>query len=424
MIPVRPNLDSRSLLADIHMKRLLAIVVAACLTATATISAHDVVVEEIVQITMRVADGRLGVQMRVPVTVLAGLTLPRLPDGTLDAATIAEPLRIVAADAVRNLDVQQDGTSLPHTDFVTRLSVDRTTVEVDLAYPLAGTAGISARLNTFQNKPLHPVRTRVEYLPATGSARTISVMGQASRVVFDPGAGSTVAEFARQSLESIVGFGPHLLLLTCLLLPLRSARSGVRLVGLTIVGEALGVLIYLSAPETLASLAPTAAFVAASAVVIAGMQVVVGARTSLVAAVAAVFGVLFGIGAGYELVAGLQLAGSHRALAISSSLATMLVAQVWLAAIMWAARSWLDGRGVPAYALELFFAIIIGHTAVHRVMTTSELVSEPGSFLADHSIVLLGVGWVIAMLVVATADAWRHGVAPQGPARFSEQSSS
>ena len=123
-------------------------------------------------------------------------------------------------------------------------------------------------------------------------------------------------------------------------------------------------------------------------------------------------------------VAGLQLAGSHRALAISSSLTTMLVAQVWLAAIMWAARSWLDGRGVPAYALELFFAIILGHTALHRVMTTSEAVSEPGSFLADHSILLLALGWVVAILVVAIADALRRGVAPQGPARFSEQSSS
>ena len=177
MIPVRPSLDSRSVVANIHMKRLLAIVVAACLLAASTLRAHDVVVEEIVQIAMRVADGRLAVQMRVPVIVLAGLTLPRLPDGTLDTATIAEPLRIVAADAVRNLDVQQDGTSLPQTNFATRLSVDRTAVEVDVTYPLAGTAGISARLNTFQNKPLHPVRTRVEYVPATGAAQTLSVMG-------------------------------------------------------------------------------------------------------------------------------------------------------------------------------------------------------------------------------------------------------
>lgn len=406
------------------MKRLLAIVVAVCLTATATISAHDVVVEEIVQIAMRVADGRLAVQMRVPVTVLADLTLPRLPDGTLDTATIAGPLRIVAADAVRNLDVQQDGTSLPQSNFATRLSADRTTVEVDVTYPLAATAGISARLNTFQNKPLRPVRTRVDYVPATGTAQTLSVMGQASRVALDPDAGSTVAEFVRQSLQSIVGFGDHLLLLTCLLLPMRTARKGVRLVGLMLIGEALGVLTYLSAPEALAPLAPTAAFVAASALVIAAVHVVLGARTSLVAAVTAAFGFLFGIGAGYGLVANLQLAGSHHALAISSALVTMLVAQVWLAAIMWAARSWLDGRGVPAYALELFFAIIIGHTALHRVMTTSEAVSEPGSFLADHSILLLALGWVVAILVVAIADALRRGVAPQGPARFSEQSSS
>ncbi|MEQ1909764.1 MAG: hypothetical protein ABMA15_13130 [Vicinamibacterales bacterium] len=406
------------------MKRLLTIVVAACLLATATISAHDVVVEEIVQIAMRVADGRLGVQMRVPVMVLADMTLPRLPDGTLDTATIAEPLRIVAADAVRNLDVQQDGTSLPQTNFAPRLSADRTAVEIDVTYPLAGAAGISARLNTFQNKPLHPVRTRVEYAPATGALQTLSVMGQPSRVGFDPDAGPTVAEFARQAVQSIVGFGDHLLLLTCLLLPIRSARQGVRLVGLMLIGQALGVLAYVSAPEALAPLAPTAEFIAASALVVAALQVVVGARTSFVATVAAAFGLLFGIGAGYGLVANLQLAGSHHALAIASTLVTMLVAQVWLGAIMWAARSWLGGRGVPAYAFELFFAIIVGHTAVHRVMTTSESVAEQGSFLADHSIQLLALAWAVAMLVVAVASGWRYGVPPQGPARFSEQPSS
>ena len=424
MIRIRPIRHSRRILADIHMKRPLALLVVACVLATATLRAHDVVVEEIVQIGMRVADGRLAVQMRVPVAVLADLTLPRLPDGTLDTATMAEPLRIVAADAVRNLDVQQDGTSLPQANLATRLSADRTEVEVDVSYPLAGTTGISARLNTFQNKPLHPVRTRVEYVPATGVAQTVSVMGHASRVDFDPDTRSTVADFVRRSLQSIVGFGDHVLFLTCLLLPMRSVRSAAQLIALLVIGEALGVLTYLAAPEALAPLAPTAAFIGASALAIAALQVIVGARSSFVATVTGAFGFLFGIGVAYGLAADLQLAGSHQALAISASLVTVLVAQVWLGAIMWAARSWVDGRGVSAFALGLLFAVIVGHTAVHRVMTTSEAVGEKGSFLADHAILIMALGWVVVMLGAAVAGALRQGVAPQGPARFTEQPSS
>ena len=91
--------------------------VGACVLMSAMVSAHDVVVEQIVQIAMHVTGDRLAVQMRVPVTALADGTLPRLPDGGLDASAIAGPLRIVAADAVRNLDVQQDGISLPQLDF-------------------------------------------------------------------------------------------------------------------------------------------------------------------------------------------------------------------------------------------------------------------------------------------------------------------
>lgn len=416
--------DHRSVLAAIHMKRFVALVATACLLAAAAVSAHDEVVEETVQIALRVAEGRLAAQMRVPVSVLADGALPRLPDGTLDTAAISEPLRIVSADAVRNLDLQQDGTSLPQASFATRLSADRSSIEIDAAYPLAGTTGISARLNTFQSKPLRPVRTRVEYTPPTGTLQVVSVVGQAHRVSFDPDAGATVGEFIRQSLQTVLGFGDHLLLLVCLLLPMRSARSAVRLIGLLLIAETVGVVTYVAAPDALAGLAPAAALVAASLVVIAALQVVVGARTSLVAAVALALGFVFGIGYGNGLVDSLQLAGSHHALATLSAVVTMLVAQAWLGAIIWAARSWLDGRGVPAYPLGLFFAILIGHTAVHRVAAASDAVGEKGSFLADHAILLLALAWAVAMLVVAAIEMRRRPVSSQGSMRLSKQSPS
>ena len=406
------------------MIRLLRIFTAAgaCALMSVMVSAHDVVVEQIVQIAMHVTGDRLAVQMRVPVTALADGTLPRLPDGGLDASAIAGPLRIVAADAVRNVDVQQDGTSLPQLDFATRLSADRASVEVDINYAVHGIAGLSARLNTFEGKPLRPVRTIVEYIPATGEATTISVVGQPTRVALDPDSSPTVARFARQTLESILRFGDHLLLMICLVLPVRSARQTARPIGLMVIGQVIGTLAYISSPELLAPLAPAAAFIAASAVVLAALQVVVGARTSLVTALAAAFGILFGVGLGHGLVADLQLAGAHHALAIATLLLTLVVAQVWIGAILWAARSWLDGRGVPDYAVSLFFAVAVGHTALHHVMASSVGIGDEGSFLADHSIVLMTLAWAVATLAVARVDSLRSGSMPNGPSRLSDQS--
>jgi hypothetical protein len=364
---------------------------------------------------MRVAGARVLVQMRVPVTALADATLPRLPDGTLDMSALADPLRIVAADAVRNLDVLQNGAALAQTAFESRLSPDRASIEVDVTYAARGTTGLSARLNTFAGTSLHPVRTTVEYVSASGRSLTVSVTGQPRRVDFEPTAGATAALFTRQTLRSLLSAGDHLLLLTCLLLPVRSPRDAARLVAVAVGGQAVGMLLYVAWPTALAPSVTTAGFVAASAVVIAALQVIVGARSTFVTGLAAAFGVMFGIGLGHALAGDLQLAGRFQWLAVLTTLSTVVVAQVWMGAVMWAARSWLDGRGVPAYPLALFFAVLVAHSAVHHVMSSAQAVGEKGSFLANHAIVLLATAWVALMLATALVDALRSGSLTAGP---------
>ena len=381
--------------------------VGVCLAMAAIADAHDVVEEQIVQIVMRITGDRLSVNMRIPVAVLSDPALPRRSDGTLDVTDIAEPVRIVAGDAARNLDVQQNGASVPQMSFASRLSPDAGSIEVDATYATSGATGVSARLNTFADRPLRPVRTAVDYVAASGQTLKVSVTGQPSRVEFEPSVSTTLARFARTTLRSLVGLGDPFLLLVCLLLPVRSLREAVRLVAVMAAGQAIGMLSYVAWPGGLAAISVAAALLAASAIVVASIQVIVRARTMVVGSLAAVFGVLFGMGLGRELVADIQMSGTHHSLAVLTTLVTVVVAQLWAGVAIWAARSWLDDRGVPAYALGAFVAVLVAHTGIHHLMASAQSNSARGSFLADHALGLVVGAWGVVILAIAGVDLLR-----------------
>ena len=410
-VPASRTLSRRPVGSELGSRRLarlgMCVMVGACLAMAAIADAHDVVEEQIVQIVMRITGDRLSVNMRIPVAVLSDPALPRRSDGTLDLSAIAEPVRIVAGDAARNLDVRQNGASVPQMSFASRLSPDAVSIEVDATYSTSGATGISARLNTFADRPLRPVRTAVDYVAASGQTLKVSVTGQPSRVEFEPSVSTTLARFARTTLRSLVGLGDPFLLLVCLLLPVRSLREAVRLVAVMAAGQAIGMLSYVAWPGGLASISVAAALLAASAIVVASIQVIVRARTMVVGSLAAVFGVLFGMGLGRELVADIQMSGTHHSLAVLTTFVTVVVAQLWAGVAIWAARSWLDDRGVPAYALGAFVAVLVAHTGIHHLMASAQSNSARGSFLADHTLGLVVFAWGVVILAIAGVDLLR-----------------
>jgi len=128
-------------------RRSLPLVLAALICASALVRGHEVPVEQVVEMTVQPQGDRLSVRMHIPATVLAAAKLPRLSDGTLDGAGSDGPLRIVAADAARNLDLWQDETALASPEMTARIAADRVSVDVDLLYQTnGGPAAFSARL--------------------------------------------------------------------------------------------------------------------------------------------------------------------------------------------------------------------------------------------------------------------------------------
>src|SRR5262245_46781557 len=139
------------------------------LLSAASARTHEVAVEQIVDVDMRPQGDRLAVRLHIPATALVDAKLPRLADGRLDGARIDSVLAVVSADVVRNLDVQQAGTTLGAPEASTRVGADRRSIDIDLTYRIDDVDGLSARLNAFRSEPLQPVRTIVRYSTASGA---------------------------------------------------------------------------------------------------------------------------------------------------------------------------------------------------------------------------------------------------------------
>jgi len=325
----------------------ISVVALVALLISASLAAHEVPVEQLVELTMRIEGNRLRVELHVPATALPDAKLPRQPDGSLDAAAIEQPLQVVAAATARSLDVQQYDESVAPLASSARLAADRKSVDIELGYAISGGHGLSARLNAFESAPLQPVRTNARFIPSSGSPQQLSVVGPAVRVPFDPGAIDTVREFAARSLASMLTFGDHLLMLVCLVLPHRRVGRAARLLAALVAGQALTIAAGAAVPQQVGALAPAGAFVAASVVVVAAAQNIVDARFSWTAALAFAFGVLNGVTLGADFASASQLAGAHRGVALATVLLVVAAAQLWLGAVLWATRAWLATKRVP-----------------------------------------------------------------------------
>jgi hypothetical protein len=371
---------------------------------SAALAAHEVIVEQIVEMTLTPQSGTLIVGLHVPAAVAGDPGLIDLLKGG-DTAALAERLRIVNADIARNLDLQQGGAGLVNPATTSSRGADGSSIEVTLRYPVQGDDGdFSARLNTFSSKE-GPVRTIAHYRPASGREQIVSVAGPAARVAFDPPFTTVVSSFGLRGLHALFESGDYFVFLICLLLPLRSVRSLLVLFAAAALSQAVVIGLYVVDAAAMGPWLPGAAMAAASAIVIASMQNVANARWRWVLALVPAFAALNGWTLGQSAEASAQFAGAH---VLSGTLAfgtVVLLGELWLGVLVWMCRTWVHERGLSDQLLVLVGSALVAHSAVHRVMERAQIVAQDGSFGGDRAMTWLTLFWVGAILIAAITNA-------------------
>jgi hypothetical protein len=378
----------------------LALAALTILCACLRLDAHDVVVEQIVRMSVQPGDGRVVVRVEVPASLLNDAGLPTLANGAVNPTVDEAALQVVAGDVVRNLDFRSNAAPVGVITTSARLAPNNQSVDVEITYaPIGSPMALSARLNAFQGGPLQPPRTNVSYQPSSGAARFLSVGGPPIRVAFDPGMGDVSSRFATQAFEMMFTGGGHLFFLVCLLLPMRPARESARLVATLLSAQALGVLLSSTVAATGGTLV-SVDMIAWSAVVAAAISAIASAPTRVFSGLTGVFGLLSGSVLGSSFNAASPLSGSHAAAALLIFVIVSLAAEVWFAAVMLATRHWLDRVLVQQMAAIVVAAVMVAHVAVHRVLDRANELSR-ASFTTTHATTLLILGWTFVMVVVA-----------------------
>jgi hypothetical protein len=373
----------------------------------APLSAHEVVVEQIVEMTLEPQADRLAVSLHLPATAAGDPAIPGLLKGG-DEAALGDHLRIVGNDIVHSLDVQQDGMTLPPPVVTVRAGSDRVSIDVLLSYAIAGhERAFSARLNAFTSKD-GPVRTVARYRPAARREQVVSVTGPANRIAFDPPVTAVVAAFAVRGLRALFDSGDHLLFILCVLLPMRRLRAQLGLYAAGAVAQAAAIAVFLVDEPAMTAWLPGVTMAAASAIVIAATQNIARARVRSVLYLTAVFGVLNGWNVGQSAASSAQFAGAHLPLAMVALAAVLLVGELWLSALTRAFRTWVDDRGLPDRIVVLAGSTLVAHSAIHRVIERARIVARDGSFGGDRAVTYLTLIWIAAILLAAAANAvWR-----------------
>jgi hypothetical protein len=243
------------------------------------------------------------------------------------------------------------------------------------------------------------VRTIAHYVAASGE-RIISVKGPIERVTFEPAWLEVTRQFALRGLQSLVVGWDALLLLGCLVVPSRRARTVAALVGAVAVAQVAGVVIGTvvgSEPQTLATLQ----VVAASGIVVASIQNIAGARLQWVRALALGLGVVYGFSQGNQLSVAGPFAGGHAVLAALVFMSVLVFSQAWTATVLWLIRRWLDERGLPERIATIGVSGLIAHSAIHRALERGQAVASEFERLVTQ----VTIGWVVVILAVAALEA-------------------
>jgi hypothetical protein len=406
------------------------------LTSHATVRAHDIPDEIVLQTYLKPQGGRLQMLLRIPLIAITDANLPKDGPGYLALRYVDPALREAAnqiangivltegSDRLANYELAYARISLPSDRSFntyegalarmrgpglpenTQVYYNQGFLDLELGFPIRSEQSDFAVRILFGRGLAQRTATYINFVRPDGAVREFRLHNDASLVRLDPRAHQAAWAFLTIGFFRLLDSLDHLLFVVVLAIPYRRVRDLV--VAITVFAMAHSLTLALSA----AGIVPmgnwfpaTIGMLIAASIVYVAIENVIGwkMRPRLIATFA--FGLIHGFGFAFALRDALQFAGSHSVVALLSFTVGLELGIVIILAIAVPLLTLFFAQIAAERVGTIVLSAIVGHSGWHWMAERLPLVQAADWPPFDIPLALVVVRWLLA-LTVAGAGIW------------------
>ena len=399
-------------------------------------AAHEIPSDVKVQAFVKPDGQKLQLLVRVPLTAMREVDIPKRGPGYLDLARADAALRTAATLWIAdNIDLYEAGGQLAYpvvADARVSLPSDKSFASFDEARAHLAGPRLPEKMELFWNQgmldvlfeypiqsanaafSIHPrlerlglrVTVALRFLPPGGAERAFEFHGDPGTVALDPRWHQAALRFVESGFWHILEGTDHLLFLLCLVIPLR--RFGALVLISTSFTVAHSITLIASAydlgPNAL-WFAPLIEMLIALSIVYMAIENIIGTNVQRRWMLTFAFGLVHGFAFSFALREQLQFAGNHLLTSLLSFNIGVEFGQLLVLAVLIPLIRLLFHYVVPERIGVIIVSVLIGHTGWHWMLERGERLAQFPWPAFDAATLASAMRWLIALVAMA-AGMW------------------
>jgi hypothetical protein len=418
-------------------RRTSRVLMAALLAALSCVTAaHEIPSDVKVQAFVKPDGQKLQLLVRVPLTAMREVDIPKRGPGYLDLARADAALRTAATLWIAdNIDLYEAGNQLTYpvvADARVSLPSDKSFASFDEARAHLAGPRLPEKMELFWNQgmldvlfeypiqsagaafAIHPrlerlglrVTVALRFLPPGGAERAFEFHGDPGTVALDPRWHQAALRFVDSGFWHILEGTDHLLFLLCLVIPFRRFGALVLIVTSFTVAHSITLIAsaYDLGPGAL-WFAPLIEMLIALSIVYMAIENIIGTNVQRRWMLTFAFGLVHGFAFSFALREQLQFAGNHLLTSLLSFNIGVELGQLLVLAVLIPLIRLLFHYVVPERIGVIILSVLIGHTGWHWMLERGERLGQFPWPAFDAATLASAMRWLIALAVMA-AGMW------------------
>ena len=419
------------------VRRAFAVLTAVMLAAFSCIAAaHEIPSAVKVQAFVKPDGQKLQLLVRVPLTAMREVDIPKRGPGYLDLARADAALRTAATLWIAdNIDLYEAGGQLAYpvvADARVSLPSDKSFASFDEARAHLAGPRLPEKMELFWNQgmldvlfeypiqsadaafSIHPrlerlglrVTVALRFLPPGGAERAFEFHGDPGTVALDPRWHQAALRFVESGFWHILEGADHLLFLLCLVIPFRRFGALVLIVTSFTVAHSITLIAsaYDLGPNAL-WFAPLIEMLIALSIVYMAIENIIGTNVQRRWMLTFAFGLVHGFAFSFALREQLQFAGNHLLTSLLSFNIGVEFGQLLVLAVLIPLIRLLFHYVVPERIGVIIVSVLIGHTGWHWMLERGERLGQFPWPAFDAATLASAMRWLIALVAMA-AGMW------------------